>query len=144
MDKSKRKGKPKRRRLIILVLLIVLSGCVLTGIYIFDGITNPRYEIPIFADIPFGTSDLLARVETRLLEYVTIGESTQAEVEAFGDEHLSFTGYSCPIIDETPEPCYPVNVSMWFCSYYIMEIIFLFDDDDVLNDIEFDYHAGCL
>ena len=117
--------------------------CVLSSILFFNKITAvPHYQAPILTDIELG-SDSLNLVEERLLEYVTIGESTHLEVKAFGDTHLAFAEHSCPLNTETVKTCYYVDVSMWFCSYYIMEIIFLFEED-VLNDIEFDYHAGCL
>lgn len=137
MDKSKRKGKLKRRRLIILVLLIVFSGCVLISIVSFNKITAaPRHQAPILSDIEVGE---LVLIEARLLEYLSIGESTRAEVETFGNVHLAFTEYLC-VSDDPSESCYRVSVPSWFCNDYHLQISFIFTDD-LLSHIEYIYQG---
>lgn len=141
MDKSKRKGKLNRRRLIILMVMVLFSGCILASVLLLNSIPNPHHQAPILSDIEVGAESLL---EARLLEYISIGESTRAEVEAFGDEYLAFTDYSCVSDNTISESCYRVNVPSPFCSDYHLQISFIFTDD-TLSDIDYVYQGfACL
>lgn len=143
MEKEKRKGKHNRRKWIISILIILFGGCLLFSLKIHYAIKNPRYEAPILADIEDVFSTEL--VENRLLEYITIGESTCEEVKAFGDEHLAFEYYSSSCdFQETPKQIsYNVGISLFPCTFYYREIIFIFEDN-ILVEIQYETYAGCL
>lgn len=143
MDKSKRKGKPNRRRFILIILITIFSCCMLTTILLFDWLNNPRYQLPIFADIEEGLWywDL---VEARLLEHMIIGESTRLEVEAFAEEYLKPEEFPCSVFDETSQVCYEVDIQPIFhCVGYRLRITFTFQNN-ILNDIGFDNRGSCL
>jgi hypothetical protein len=143
MEKTKRKSKPNRRKWIIAILLVLFGGCAFISFKIHYNINNPRHEAPIFAGIDDAFSTEL--VENRLLEYVTIGESTCEEVKAFGDEQLAFEHYSssCDFQETSNQIFYWVNRTVFLCYDYYLEIIFIFENG-VLSDIEYDTHYMCL
>lgn len=147
MAKSKRKGKPDRRRLIITVLLVMFGICGFVGFKLANFIVyinqEPHYINSLLGDIENIYDDAL--VEARLLEYLTIGESTRAEVEAFGDEYLADDYFHpCLVNDETTETCYNIRRQPVFpCERRLLRIIFVFKDD-ILDSIEFGEDQICL
>jgi hypothetical protein len=142
MEKSKRTGKTNRRKWIMVISLALFGGCVLISFNIYSTITaEPYYDNELLRDIDNVYSDVL--VEARLLEYVTIGESTHTEVQAFGDEQLADTHYPCHVTDNTSQTCYYISRPVFGCEYYLLQITFIFEDD-ILDAIEFENQAKCL
>ena len=142
-EKSKTKGKPKRRRLIIAILMVLFAVCLQVSFNIYRTITQKAYfDNALLNDIENTYSESL--VEDRLLENLTIGHSTRTEVEAFGDEHLDNPAYPCLVNNEASQTCYNINRRPTFgCEYYLLKITFVFADD-VLEAIEFANNPKCL
>ena len=143
MDKSKGKGKPSRHRLILATVLMLFNICIVIIIFLFGWINNPRYQVPLLRYIDV-RHDARHLVEDRLLEYVTLGETTRAEVEAFGDEYLASTEYPCYVYDETSQVCYFVAIQpMFLCVRYGLRITFQFEND-VLSSMGSEHRGSCI
>lgn len=151
MEKPKRKGKPNRRRWIIAILIVLLAGCAFVSIKVANFILyinqEPYYDNQLLQDIEVTYTDTdMSLVEARLLEYVTIGENTRAEVEAFGDESLDDPYYPCHVhvTNEATQTCYKVARYPTFpCAEFSITIVFMFEDD-VLTGIELAEYQICL
>lgn len=148
MEKPKRKSKLNRRRWIIAILILLFGGCGFVGFKVVNFIVyinqEPYYDNQLLQDIEVTYTDM-SLVEARLLEYVTIGESTRAEVEAFGEEHLTNDYYHpCVVNDEASQTCYKVARYPTFpCAERSIIIVFMFEDD-VLTGIELAEYQICL
>jgi|GEM_PF-4521738 len=153
MRKLKRKGKPNRRRLIIAVLLLLFGVCGFVGFQVANFIVyinqEPYFDNELLRDIEITYSPAdLSRVEAIVQEYVTVGESTRAEVESFGNEYLDDPYNSCHVSDfvtnAANQTCYYVARYPAFpCAERSIAIYFAFEDD-ILAEINLYEHQICL
>lgn len=150
MEKTKRKGKPNRRKWIIAILILLFGACGFVGFKVANFIAyinqEPYYDNQLLQNIEVTFTDTdMSLIETRLLEYMTIGESTRAEVEAFGGEYLADDYYHpCLVNDEATQTCYKVARHPTFpCAERSIIIVFMFEND-VLTGIELSEYQICL